>query len=388
MAEGRVVNGNANKIAMSRALGAAFLHHQVEQLEKSVSSGGPTGGNWRDRRGNHNSSLGAGKRGSNPPGGKSPQKKKLIQDGAATIPSRERAPAGNRDFDRSVNTSPSSRRISAEEPKKEKDADIVVVDGSVLIHALYQVKKWCKDGREEILIVPLEALNTLDILKKGTSSLAQKARAASRILEAQVGTNRRIRVQRDDAFVLWDKINIEDAASTSPSTCPEWVRRIVCCARWELENPQEELKDSTKGKTEDKKPALKVVLAVLSSIPNTSPQINITALSAESPVPLPAPTIPHATRHEPRSTGILVSSWASRAGVTLLDIEPAMPGRGGGEDDDRFKRSRPRRPSTSEHTIPKTALVERPPAVMAMMEMVSQPSKVVRVLARGEKLDP
>ena len=33
-------------------------------------------------------------------------------------------------------------------------------------------------------------------------------------------------------------------------------------------------------------------------------------------------------------------------------------------------------------------LVERPPAVMAMMEMVAQPSRVVRVLARGEKLDP
>lgn len=33
------------------------------------------------------------------------------------------------------------------------------------------------------------------------------------------------------------------------------------------------------------------------------------------------------------------------------------------------------------------ALVERPPAVQAMMEAVSQPSRVVRVLARGEKLD-
>jgi hypothetical protein len=34
------------------------------------------------------------------------------------------------------------------------------------------------------------------------------------------------------------------------------------------------------------------------------------------------------------------------------------------------------------------SMVERPPAVMAMMEMVSQPQKVVRLLARGEKLDP
>jgi len=35
------------------------------------------------------------------------------------------------------------------------------------------------------------------------------------------------------------------------------------------------------------------------------------------------------------------------------------------------------------------ALVERPPAVMAMMEMVAQPTKTpIRLLARGEKLDP
>ena len=39
------------------------------------------------------------------------------------------------------------------------------------------------------------ALNTLDLLKKGTSALAHRARAASRILEAQVGTNPRIRIK-------------------------------------------------------------------------------------------------------------------------------------------------------------------------------------------------
>jgi len=33
-------------------------------------------------------------------------------------------------------------------------------------------------------------------------------------------------------------------------------------------------------------------------------------------------------------------------------------------------------------------LVERPPAVKAMMDMVSRQTRVVRVLARGEKLEP
>ena len=81
----------------------------------------------------------------------------------------------------------------------------------------------------------------MDLLKKGTSALAQRARAASRILEAQVGTNPRIRVQRDDAFVLWDEIPFDEQTSGTQGTTPEWVRRTICCARWELEHVAEEL---------------------------------------------------------------------------------------------------------------------------------------------------
>lgn len=264
-------------------------------------------------------------------------------------------------------------------------------------------------------------------MKKGSSSLAQKARAASRILEAQVGTNPRIRVQRDDAFVLWDKVSFNDSGIDSnktstvpPSSCPEWVRRIICCARWETEHPEEEIKpverrsldggdattktaaktngNSNTNGTDSEKNPMTVVLAVLSSPPNLSPQsvsmkladMSISTETPLNPVPLPAPTVPHANRYEMRSTGSLVASWAARAGIRLFDVDPALPGRG--EEDDRQKRSHPpargRRPSTGERHGPKPGLVERPPAVMAMMEMISQPSKVVRVLARGEKLDP
>jgi len=393
---------------MSRALGAAFLHHQVEQLEKSVSSNPPTSGNWRDRRPPINGSSGAGRRGPNSPSAKGPPRKKAGGDGSSGMVTGERLPARDKDFDRSTNFSPTRKRGSREEERKAKDADIVVVDASVLINALYQVKKWCRDGREEVIIVPLEgefhqmnslnqkfifcttALNTLDLLKKGTSSLAQKARAASRILEAQVGTNPRIRVQRDDAFVLWDQIKFDESASANPNVCPEWVRRIICCVQWENEHPDEELKSTGKPTvTAGKVP--KVALAVLSSLPPSSPQWGSVSLSTESPVPLPAPTVVHTNRHEPRSTGILVSTWASKAGITLLDIEASLPDRGGGggggEEDERSKRTRGRRPSAGEH-VTKPSLVERPPAVQAMMEMVSQPTKVIRVLARGEKLDP
>ena len=50
-----------------------------------------------------------------------------------------------------------------DEVQKEKDADVIVLDASVLVHALPQVKKWCRDGREEIVIVPLEGENAVGL---------------------------------------------------------------------------------------------------------------------------------------------------------------------------------------------------------------------------------
>jgi len=144
---------------MSRALGAAFLHHQVEQLEKTISSNGPTSGNWRERKGLTNGSPGSGRRGPVSAGAKVPQRKKMGEVPAVTL-SRERAPVKDKEFNRNLNSGPAIIRRSVEQERKEKDADIVVVDGSVLIHALYQVKKWCRDGREEVIIVPLEGAFT------------------------------------------------------------------------------------------------------------------------------------------------------------------------------------------------------------------------------------
>lgn len=249
------------------------------------------------------------------------------------------------------------------------------------------------------------ALNTLDLLKKGTSSLAQRARAASRILEAQVGTNPRIRVQRDDAFVPWDQIEFRDLTPDDDkekhasqtlhlSGSPEWVRRMICCARWEIDHAP-----LTLDKQAVKHP--KVVLAVLS---HTSAQAQVdravTEHNAElsSPVPLPAPS-PHLHRYEPRSAGTLIGHWAVRAGIPTFECEPtpmpstSPPRQRGAEDDERGKRP-PGRGRINSHSgagpppARGTGLVERPPAVLQMMEVVAQPSKVVRVLARGEKLEP
>ncbi|TFK35169.1 hypothetical protein BDQ12DRAFT_325318 [Crucibulum laeve] len=398
-------NPTANKMAMSRALGAAFLNHQVEQLEKTVSNG-PGSGNWRDRRQGQGHGYTQGpqngaKRNGGPtqPGIKVAQRKKAGEVPVTAL--KERAPARDKDFDRGIVKDVGIRRRSGEEAR-EKDADVVVVDASVLVHALYQVKKWCKEGREEVVVVPLEALNTLDLLKKGTTPLAQRARTASRILESQVGTNPRILVQRDEAFVLWDEIPFKAPAAdpksaAMSSTSPEWLRRTICCARYEVGHAEETLKAANAKP----RPSPKVVLAVLSSPPSLSPAAVASKLPESNdltPVPRPAPAQPQPNKHEARLAGTLLSHWAAKADIPIMGVEPTTPGRGGDDDADRKRvhshsyghANRGRRGSATEGPSARAAggLVERPPAVMAMMEMVAQPSKVVRVLARGEKLDP
>ena len=131
----------ANKLAMSKALGAAFLNHQVEQLEKSVSA--KDNGGWRDRRftpAQANTDYSRG-----------PNNARRTPQGAAGHGPKVAKRGGERT---EVNGAEDRRR--REGAIEDKDADIVVVDASVLVHAISQVKKWCRDGRQEIVIVPLE----------------------------------------------------------------------------------------------------------------------------------------------------------------------------------------------------------------------------------------
>lgn len=299
--------------------------------------------------------------------------------------------------------------------------------------------------------------------------LAQRARAASRILEQQVGTNDRIRVQRDDAFVLWDEIPFatktgsEEAgtvadeaitASTAPHQAPEWLRRTICCARWEVDNakgkPERNIDSNDPAEKEGEampdsgpKPLTPpVIVAVCTSALDTLQPQDSTPL-ATSPVPLPPPP-----PQQVRCMGTLVKLWAEKAGVTVYDVKPTAPptasvntipnavanrdvtrprhthghGRGSSDEDWRggagnggpIKINTVRRSSASApkprpgaHADPSGTkpiaiygpgrgrggggggmLVERPAATMAMNASMMQPSKVIRVLARGEKLDP
>ena len=308
------------------------------------------------------------------------------------------------------------------------------------------MKVWAKYGRQETIIVPLEgepilavltstltilvALNTLDLLKKGSSVLAQRARAASRILEQQVGTNPRIRVQQDDAFVLWDDISfaleeitkeLEETQSDLPTSqaTPEWLRRTISCARWKLVNSAE-----GKGSAGGDKKFANVVIAIC-----TSPLESLTsteAPNARSPVPLPAPQPP--SKFEQRCSGTLVAQWAKAAGVDVLDVKATAPPPHGGSSSNRRGganhvrsssdeewrgghsagrksyaqasrggRDAPRDPVSGKTVEEKLVygpgrvggtLIERPAATVAMNATLLEPAKVIRVLARGEKLEP
>lgn len=170
---------------MSRALGAAFLTHQVEQLEKTVSAG-PGSRNWRDRdkkpphTSNHPNQALFGQRQSKPgelwiPDGNGRGTFGRKRGGGAS----RRLGGGEREREREFpgegGGGPKilNRNTRKEEgglgnrfgeaqtrkiQRKEKDADVVVLDASVLLNGLWQVKKWCRDGRDEIVIVPLEGV--------------------------------------------------------------------------------------------------------------------------------------------------------------------------------------------------------------------------------------
>lgn len=145
------------KDKMSRALGAAYLGHQVAKLESRINNTDPSAYSPA------NSPRGGG-RGRGPRGG-----------GRVWTPER----SGQRSRRRSFTLHPVAAEAGSEPPQastpssgqaapvpKEKPimANVIVLDASVLVHALGQVKRWCKEERKETLIVPLEGASRQIIL--------------------------------------------------------------------------------------------------------------------------------------------------------------------------------------------------------------------------------
>lgn len=124
-----------------------------------MSANSPSSGNWRDRKyvsvNQYNAPAQyASKRTPMAPGIKIVHRKK---GGDAPSAAGKEKPVAREVDDKkhTIHHNASVKTVHGGN-RGDKDADIVVIDASVLVHALYQVKKWCRDGRKEILIVPLE----------------------------------------------------------------------------------------------------------------------------------------------------------------------------------------------------------------------------------------
>jgi hypothetical protein len=143
----------SNQIAMSKALGAAFLSHQVEQLERTAARGGrgDAAPNWRerDRESSERRAIpvwrGASAAATQPASGGSPPRN-----------GRKKGNDGRQALGNGGGEVRQKRRQDG--ARRDKDADVIIVDASVLIHCISQFKAWCREGREEIVIVPLEGM--------------------------------------------------------------------------------------------------------------------------------------------------------------------------------------------------------------------------------------
>ncbi|KAG8758473.1 hypothetical protein FRC12_010002 [Ceratobasidium sp. 428] len=171
-------------------------------------------------------------------------------------------------------------------------------------------------------------------------------------------------LHRDDAFIRWDTIAAKSpsGASSVPNQpdarwkvegagAPEWMKRIVCCAKWEVNAA------SADGK--------RVALAVVDSKDSAAA----------------------GRHHEPLVEGELVREWATKLGLEVLEVEREKPAGSPGKGERRARGGggggRANGP-TPGRGRGRGGLVEKPaPAIM-----VPPAGKVIRVLARGEKLDP
>lgn len=287
---------------MSKALGQAFLAHQVRQLESGAASRGKP-----HRRGG---------------------------------PRRPQDVVG-RSNNQSIHTqqTPGGRLTT-----NHAIPAIIVLDTSIFVHSLDQIKKWLSGERPERLVVPLEVLNTLDLSKRGESPLSAQARAASRFLEEQIGANPKIVLQDDKAIGEWP---VETDESTI--TVPQWVKNTLACALWEM----------AKG---DQSVAISVVEAG--------------ALGGEE------------AKIADRLQGHVIYEWARCARVPVLSIaegrrqawysQERKEGRKKSDSKPRAVYTRHYGSSTGPSTTP---LVEKP------VEHIF-PQSGVRLLARGEMLAP
>ena len=170
------------KDALCKAMGTLFLQHRVDKLQKECDSLQSEGEakmrmcNWK--RSSSGASGGGGYKGRCP--------KRYFKRAASATNNITLFQQKERDVASQVWQRSSSSSSHGEMVKSTKDRQraqkVIVADVSLLIYSLRTVYNWLKEDAYRI-VVPAEALRTLDVLKKGDHCLNLAARKATRFLD-------------------------------------------------------------------------------------------------------------------------------------------------------------------------------------------------------------
>ncbi|TPX54472.1 hypothetical protein PhCBS80983_g05917 [Powellomyces hirtus] len=118
---------------------------------------------------------------------------------------------------------------------KEQALPMVVFDAECYVRATSLVKKWITGGRC-MVIVPLDVIDQLDYMKKGTEKHNAKAREAIRFLEQRFRYKSPfLRAQKDDEVaVSWNR-HVGQLTDNSV-VVPKHMRSMVACLDWYRNN--------------------------------------------------------------------------------------------------------------------------------------------------------
>ncbi|KAK8861523.1 hypothetical protein IAR55_002345 [Kwoniella newhampshirensis] len=234
---------------LQKALSTAYLNHQIAELENKVKSTTlkATAEQFRPRN------SGQLQQGALATTAAAPAVIPNAGNGPGAVESRAIAdPPNLKDMNDDLGRPDDLEADELAAGHEDDEWRVVVIDVSALMWAKNAVKRLVQKGWE--IIVPLEAIRTLDLLKKGSSASAVAARQAARYIEhalryhsllssdpsitVQTGTNykkgRGVRLQREDEVRPVDAMIDELALPPmdGEESLPGWVESIFSCVSY------------------------------------------------------------------------------------------------------------------------------------------------------------
>ncbi|WWD16568.1 hypothetical protein CI109_100995 [Kwoniella shandongensis] len=228
----------ARQAKLQKALSTAYLNHQIAELENKVRTTTlkATAEQFQPRIGINNS-----------------QAKAVSAANTGQVGAEVAVPNGlQRDVNDDLGRPDDLEADELAAGHEDEEWRVIVVDVSALMWAKNAVKRLVQKGWE--VVVPLEAIRTLDLLKKGSSAPAIAARQAARYIEhalryhsllssdpcitVQTGTNykkgRGVRLQREDEVRPVDAMVDELALPPmdGEESLPSWVESIFSCVSY------------------------------------------------------------------------------------------------------------------------------------------------------------